>query len=334
MRNEVQSFYDYRPLMSRNGTFNFVTGGRGIGKTYGAKKMAIKHYLERGDQFIYLRRYRSELKSVNTFFADIAHEFPGVEMRVHGNVAERKVGNKWHTMGYFMSLSTASTQKSVAYPDVKLVIFDEFIILKGAIHYLPNEVNAFQELYSTVDRWKDKTRALFLANAVSIMNPYFLEYNITTGSEWFKASNGFIVAHFPQSAAFATEAYSTNFGKFIKGTEYADYSLGSVFHDEKMELIGEKTPAARYLYTIETMSGTFSIWADFVTYPSTIWFCQEKRPKSETILTTIPQAMAEGKQLVTYGDKLLASMRSAYARGAMRFDNPRTRNAFAGIFKR
>ena len=56
----MSMYYSFDDILSRNGVFNFIIGGRGIGKTYGAKKIAIDTYLETGKQFIYLRRYKSE----------------------------------------------------------------------------------------------------------------------------------------------------------------------------------------------------------------------------------------------------------------------------------
>ena len=78
----------FRQILSYNAVINMVMGARGLGKTYGAKRMVIKNMLEKGEQFIYLRRYRPELKGCKTFFADISHEFPEYEFRVHGNEAQ------------------------------------------------------------------------------------------------------------------------------------------------------------------------------------------------------------------------------------------------------
>src|SRR5699024_185718 len=171
------SYYSFDKIYSFNATYMFIIGARGLGKTYGAKKRVINNYIRNGEEFIYLRRYNTELKSRGTFFADIAHEFPDWHFRVNGHQAQIAPFEKnpkkrqWETMGYFVPLSTAQTQKSVAYPAVTTIIFDEFIIEKGALHNLPNEAQAMNEIYYTVYSGQEKTRVLFLANAVSIMNP-------------------------------------------------------------------------------------------------------------------------------------------------------------------
>lgn len=72
-------WYNPHELLSHNCLFNFVVGNRGAGKTYGvAKKWAIKTFLKTGKQFIYLRRYKTELDDIPNFFADIIanNEFP------------------------------------------------------------------------------------------------------------------------------------------------------------------------------------------------------------------------------------------------------------------
>lgn len=335
-------YYDFSKLWSHNGYYNFILGARGTGKTYGAKVKAIKNALRKGQEFIYLRRHKAELiKAKNSFFADVAEEFPDHDFRVNGMVAEyapastRDEGKtrKWFLCGYFISLSTAGTQKSVAFPKVTLIIFDEFIIMKGAVHYLPNEANLFNEFYSTVDRYKAKTRVLFLANSTSIDNPYFIEWDITPepDQEWIVAYDGFIVCHFHDSSVFAGAVYETPFGKFIKGTEYAEYSVSNQFADNDQMLIIDKTPTARYKWTIETPKGTFAIWYDAA--PAE-YYITKKRPGNELLYTIQPERMGEGKMLIEYNDRRLQVIRTSFKQGRVFFDEPQTRNAFRELFKR
>lgn len=335
-------YYDFNSLWSRNGVYNFLVGARGLGKTYGAKHFAIRDFIKNGAQFIYLRRYESELRvAKHTLFGDIANEFPGWHFKAEGDfLYMRKVAkedekpNKWAVCGFAVSLSKSQQKKSVSYHDVKTIIFDEFIIEKGAVRYLPNEAKILNDFYSTVDRYKDKTRVLFLANSISIMNPYFTEYGIEPhpDKEWIKSHGGFIICHFPSSEAFAHGVYQTKFGKFIKGTEYADYAVGSFFTDNNDSLVKRKTPDAYYLCTVLTDSGNFSAWVDV--FEGTTFYIQTKRPKEEVIWVLKPEEMREGRVLVEYNNPILAKMRNSYANGRAWFDKPQSRNAFAGIYRR
>jgi hypothetical protein len=335
------AYYNYDKILSFNSMFHFLVGARGLGKTYGAKIKVIQWAIKYGRQFIYLRRFKDELKGArNTFFADVEHNFPDWDFRVNGDQAEMAPtsteGMKprpWVVIGFFVALSQGQSKKSVAYPEVKTIIFDEFIIEKGLTHYLPNEAKVFENFYMTVDRWKDKTRVFFLANAISITNPYFLHYNIRPDQlpEISTSHKGFIVSHFADSTEFASGVFKTQFGQFIQGTEQAEYAVGNAFTDNHDKLLQLKPPTAKYRFTIETMQGIFSVWIDMDVQR---YYMQESRPKQETIYTLIPEKMDDDRTLLEPNNKLLQYLRAAFSRGRAYFDTPKTRNAFIEIHRK
>jgi hypothetical protein len=341
------SYYSYSRIDSYNATYNGIIGGRGLGKTFGCKRKVLRAAIKRGDQFILLRRYKEELSEArSTFFADIAHEFPDYDFRAHGKFAQMSPALKdgeqvkdkdreWQTIGYFLALSTGQRYKGSAFPRVTTIIFDEFLIEKGNIQYLRGEVTAFNNLYSTIDRWNDRTKVFFLANSVQIMNPYFIAWGILTDDvkevpEFVVRKNGFIAFHFPDSEQFKSEVFETKFGQFIKDTEYADYAVGNEFSDNHGLLIGRKTSDAAYRFTLETGNGTYSVWADGNGY-----YIQGKRPKGqETLFTLLPQKVTEDKMLMVFSDTPLSILRTCWRQGKVVFDTPATRNTFAEIFTR
>lgn len=335
-------YYRLGPVLSRNAVYNFIVGGRGIGKTFSAKEWGISDYIKNGNQFIYLRRYNTELKTTHTWFADLAWKFPEYGFRVNGGTAEmtRTPHEKkptWEIIGFFVALSNAQNKKSVAYPRVTKIIFDEFIIEKGVIQYLPNEARQMLDFYSTVDRYKDKTRVLFLANSVSIMNPYFMEYNIEPrkNQEWITKNDGFLVVHLPNDGEFTSAVMETRFGKFVTGTEYYDYSVGNVFRDNHMALIKRKNEHATYQFTLETDMGIMAVWKDGIfDKQGVVFYIQEKRPKNEIIMTMVPDKMDDERILLHYSDKITQYLRAAFKQGRVYFDTPKTRNAFIRVFKR
>lgn len=331
------NYYSFDKILSRNAVFNMVMGARGVGKSYGAKKYVLKRAVERGEQFIYLRRYKTELKTRGSFVADVAHEFPEQEFEIrNGALCWRNKGegkDAWRTAGYFLALSTSAQHKSTPYPKVTTIVFDEFIIETGAIRYLKDEVKTLLDFYSTVDRYQDRTRVLMLSNAISIMNPYFIKWHITPkpGKEFIVYGDGFVAAQFVDSKRFASQVSETRFGKFITefDDEYADYSISNEFRDDTKEFVHRKTGTARYLCSVETDMGSFSIWADW-----SQWFVQKKRPRVERVYNTNKLQLKEGQVLLEYGDKMAQNMRSAYRHGRIFFDSPQSRNAFAEIFVR
>ena len=332
-------FYSFDAIRSRQCVYNFIVGGRGIGKTYGAKKMCIRDFLEKGRQFVWVRRYKDELKTVKTFFADILHEFPDFGFKVDGQQAmvtftpdEDKP--KYHVMGYFLALSTAGMRKSVAYPKVHTIVFDEFIIEKGNVQYLASEARVFNDLFMTVDRFQDRVSVYFLANSVSIQNPYFIEYKIEEdGREFQVKENGFICIQYPRADNFKDAVKKTRFGRFIAGTEYESYSVGNVFRDNHQAMLLDKPASAIYAGTIESDDGTFSMW-QYRQDGDIFWHAQQKRPKVEKVFTTIPAQMSSEKMLLTFSDPLMSMWRTAFKIGRVTFDASSTRNAFANFFKR
>lgn len=337
------NFYNYDKLYSYNGIFNFLCGARGLGKTFGAKIKAIEANIKKGEQFILVRRYKDELKKTkNAFFADIDAEgfFEEWDFRIFGDEAQRAhittrddKKRAWITVGFFIPLSTSQSIKGVSFAKVRTIIFDEFIIEKGMTHYLPDEATVFTNFYSTVDRYRDECRVFFLANTVSINNPYFIEYSIKPDElkEFHRSHDGFIVCHFADSADFQNDVYQTRFGRFIQGTEYADYAVGSEFLDNHDGLLKLKNAEATYFYTLETGAGIFSVWLDWA---NSTYYIQSKRPKAEAIMTLLPHKMEEGKTLLFTNDKLIQDMRTAFRHSRVCFDSAQARNSFIEIFKR
>ena len=66
-------FWSSQAAKSRNCLFNFILGARGVGKTFCKKEDVINAYLKSGEEFVYMRRYKEELKEKNMerFFDDI-----------------------------------------------------------------------------------------------------------------------------------------------------------------------------------------------------------------------------------------------------------------------
>ena len=62
----MSDYYDFGKLLSRNGVFNMVVGARGVGKTYGAKLMVMRNAIEKDEEFVYLRRYKTEMRTTQS----------------------------------------------------------------------------------------------------------------------------------------------------------------------------------------------------------------------------------------------------------------------------
>lgn len=256
------AWYDINQTLTYNCLFNFIIGNRGSGKTYGAKKRAIKQFIDKGYQFVYLRRFKEELdETAESYFNDIIlnKEFPDV-------VIEYKSGCYFindQLAGYAMALTKAKDYKSISYPLVYLIIFDEFLIEdNGYARYLKNEVKQFLNFYMSIDRYRGCT-VFFLANSVSMVNPYtmYWDLHIPYGSNITR--KGDVLLQLVQDEEFIKERKNTRFGKLIAGTDFEEYAIENKFVMDSKTFIMKKTEKSQYYLTFIYKGEKYGIWLDY-----------------------------------------------------------------------
>lgn len=321
-------FYNYHDLLSYNALYNFIVGNRGAGKTYGAKKHAIKSFLKHGHQTIYLRRYKTELDDFGKFFDDIHEEFPDVDFEVKGKTAYIN----GEPAIYAIALSTGLIKKSTSYAKVMTIIFDEFVIDSKVIHYLSNEVQAFLEFYETVARMREGVKVLFLSNAVSIVNPYFLYWGIRpTGKQRF-TRYGHMLVEFVQNKEFIEAKYKTRFGQIIKGTKYGDYAIENKYLKDNMNFVDKKTGNARFEYSLLYNGQTYGFWSD---YKAGLCFISHDVDPFNNLAFTVTDAEHQPNMFLIKNvskSQLLKRAIMAYENGYMRFEDMRIKNQAIEIF--
>lgn len=255
-------WYDIGQTLSYNCLFNFVIGSRGCGKTYGAKKRAIKLFLDKGYQFVYLRRFQDELKeTAESYFNDIIlnNEFPEIKIEYKDGVYY--VNDK--IAGYAMALTKAKDYKSIAYPMVYFIIFDEFLIEdNGYSRYLKNEVKQFLNFYMSIDRYRGCI-VFFLANSVAMINPYTLYFNLQLpyGSNIVRKND--VLLQLVQNDEYIQNRKNTRFGKMIAGTEFEEYAIENRFADNNKNFIRRKTKKAKMLFAFVYLGDKYGVWVDY-----------------------------------------------------------------------
>ena len=284
MSNEFDTsmFWDAGQTLTHNRLFNFIVGNRGGGKSYGAKKRGINNFIKNKEQFGYIRRYKDDLKEPMTqFFEDIMWEYPDYEFKVDSKyfyirlkpANEKEKWTKDDIAGYGFVLSTASNKKSISYPNITTLIFDEFLLDKGNQMYLPNEVDKLLNLYETIARPgtnHPRVVLFMLANALTITNPYFLYWNLKmptkqdrNGKYIWKHPTKPILVEDVRNEAFIDSKRNTEFGQLVSGTKYADYSIDNKFFLDDDTFIEKKSPKARHYFNFVYKNQNYGVWADF-----------------------------------------------------------------------
>lgn len=196
IRNVIKKYPDM--------TMYIIFGERSNGKTYSCLDYALEEYATHGYQAAYLRRSREDIKSKITgalyanhirngrfehFFKN--EKFVYNSVRIKGDALYPQ--HVWYTDSgvrkshtaekpilIVSALSTWVHGKGISFPDVRTVIFDEFLTNE---YYLPDEVNIFQQLLSSYVRERGNVKVFLIGNTVSRYSPYFSELGLANVSD-------------------------------------------------------------------------------------------------------------------------------------------------------
>ena len=257
-------FFDIHKILSYNALLNILIGERGCGKTFGCSKFCVSQFLKKGDEFIYLRRFKSDLKkSTSKFFNSLIQEkvFPNNELKVKGN--NFYIDGK--LCGYSFALTESQSLKSTNFPKVKYIIFDEFIIENNSQHYIKNEVESFLSFVETVARLRN-IKIFMLGNAASVTNPYFLYFNISLpyNSDIKKFKDGLIVLQYMKNLEYREYKKKTAFGKLIEDTDFSKYIIDNEFNENRnKDFIDKKTGTSRFTFSFVYNNTTYGVWFDY-----------------------------------------------------------------------
>lgn len=187
----MAKFYNIKPMKETVKKYGIhyilLQGGRNIGKSYQVKQELLSDAYINGTELIYLRREAEDIKTdlCRGYFADVdvrkitEDEYDTIivyQKKIYwartgedGAVEEKKL------LGYTHALRLAGHQKSVLYPNVTDIIFEEFI--PDGVPYLPHEPLKLQEYCSTIFRTREG-RCWLIGNTISKLNPYAVDWEL------------------------------------------------------------------------------------------------------------------------------------------------------------
>ena len=237
-------FWDIRPIKKIPAQYRIIYGERSNGKTYGVLKEMVEDYIKNENQFAYLRRWPDDIKprKMQQLFESICRNgeigklsgdrWNGVKYKYgkfyliatdcEGNTVEDE-----NPFAFTFAISAMEHDKSISYPGIKHIVFDEFI---SRISYIPDEFPMFMNILSTLIRERDDVDIWMLGNTVSKECPYFREMGL---KHIFQQAPGTI----------DTYSYKKNGQELLIAVEYTK-NLASkksdkyfIFDNPKMEMI-------------------------------------------------------------------------------------------------
>lgn len=236
-------YYNLNRILKQNCDYNIIIGERSNGKTYSVLEYALKKYVADGTQTAYIRRWAEDIRqkrAANLFDSieknGIVDTITSGEFNKITYTGGKYYLSKWDSdikkykldkkpFCYAFSISEQEHEKSMSYPNVNTIIFDEFLTQK---YYLPDEFILFMNLLSTIIRDRENIKIFMLGNTITKICPYFSEFGIDIN----KLEQGNIdVYQFGQGGAKLAIEFTQNLNKEKKSNKYFS------FNNSKLEMI-------------------------------------------------------------------------------------------------
>lgn len=191
-------YYNLKAILKTDSTYNIIIGERSNGKTYASLKYGVEQYFKHGSQIAILRRWQTDIKgnrASEVFKALVANDevfkiskgvyqgikyYGGKFYLCNYDDSGKSIYNDNDVIAYSFSLSDTEHNKGDSYPDIKTIIFDEFLTRQV---YLPDEFVLFMNTISTIVRNRTDVKIFMLGNTVNKYAPYFDEMGLKNVKE-------------------------------------------------------------------------------------------------------------------------------------------------------
>lgn len=190
-----EKFYTLDKILEHNADYNMIYGERSNGKTTSVLKYALIDFVDSGynNQLAIIRRWDTDFKgnSGKSVFEGVVKLGWVIAATVGKYNSVYYFAQKWYLCKYdndgnrtamcekpfalAFSINMEEHYKSTSYPDIKTILFDEFITRS---YYLPDEFVKFQNLLSTIIRLRTDVKIFMCGNSINKYCPYFNEMGL------------------------------------------------------------------------------------------------------------------------------------------------------------
>ena len=337
----MSKYYDGTKLLSMldiNGNkpeIYICTTNRTGGKTTYFGRLCINRFLDKGEKFGLLYRYNYELDDiVEKFYKDLGSLFfPNYTMtskrRASGTFQELFLNDK--SCGYGLSLNNADQIKKYShlFSDIQRMIFDEF--QSETNHYCEHETKKFISVHTSIARGQGKqvryVPVYMLSNTVSIINPYYVEMEISSrlkDDTKFLRGDGFVLEQgYIESASI--EQKKSGFNRAFSKNSYTAYSSECVYLNDNKAFVEKPAGKSKYLCTLRYKGSDFAL-REYT--ESGLIYCDDKADSS--FLTRISVTTDDHNinyVMLKRNDFFLYNLRYFFEHGCFRFKDMRCKEA-------
>lgn len=326
-------YWNINQILPYQRNFNFINGERSIGKTYTTLKFVISRAIDRGHEFIYLVRTCDEKKN-GAFKKAIskvtANEFPQCCFNCNNDTLRLEVDEVKTPLGYCYALSEAVKMKKESFPNVKYMIFDEYMLEEShTISYVNGwkEPDLLLNIYHTVDREQDRVVVFLLGNNTTFYNPYHMHpaFNIPAvpqGEIW--TSKYVLFQSAVADDELEQERDKCKFLKMIEQTEYGNYAKDGVYQDSNISFIEELPTKREYYFTITYDGLEYGVW--FSARKDMTYIASKHIPNYRFNYALKERDHNENTTLINGANCThLKWLARRFKNGLVRFDSPETR---------
>lgn len=267
---DTSIYYSANEILSHNAPMNFIMGMRGNGKSYDAKKRMINNFIKKGEESVLIRRRKTDIDILKKkILKDIIDIFPSHEFSIEDDT----IFINGEPAIYLVALSTSIKMKSIPFPNVTLIVFDEYIEPSFKFpNYLKSEMFYLNELLNTICRDRNNWRLLIIGNSISYVNPFFDYYGIkvTDNKQRFHKAlydddlkRYLLMIEICQSEEFKEHSAKCMLSRITKGTEYGDYSQNNTaFEDTEDFIVDTRNGNYIYICTLRSNDREVGVWYD------------------------------------------------------------------------
>lgn len=193
-KTKTKKYYTLDKILAKKARYNVLFGERSNGKSYAVKYRCVQRFFESKEKFVYMRRWREDLIGgrAESYWDDMEEDDEGnrrIEELSQGeytcmsmyrnrlyfaNRDEKGKKNRGVECGRVVCLTGDTHEKSTVFVGYFRIIFEEMITDSG---YLPDEVNTFMSLVSTILR-KRNGEVFLIGNSLTKACPYFREWGL------------------------------------------------------------------------------------------------------------------------------------------------------------
>ena len=183
-----QGWLNAEGILQEPEAFKFITGARGIGKTYGF----LKYFLKNKIKFILMRRLQDESElqwdPVTSSLTPVCRDL-GITWHTEkvSKKAKRIIADDGTEICICLALSTFSGIRGIDLTSYDYVIYDEFIT-EPHVRQLKMEGLALSNAYETIARNREiqgsePLQMICLSNSLNIANDVFMQFDLVTPAE-------------------------------------------------------------------------------------------------------------------------------------------------------